>query len=157
MPPNHKPTSRMGLAFPFSTPQEMFGDSWARTWLWWVQSFGCRHKRKQRCLVECYFPPLPWRLGAFRWSRFLLRPPPCRPCPSSSPSLTESWGWGTQTWRLTASRQCLTASCLSMSSKKRCSRSTTAGGVDDHCVGCIRREKWTPWNSITHSSRCLFN
>lgn len=151
MPLNHKLMWRTGLAFPFSMPQEMFGDFWARTWLWWVQSFGCRCKRERQgpTLLWLFFPLLPCRLGAFRSSKCLLRPPLCRPCPLSLPSSTESWGWATQTWQSTASRQCLTASCLSMFSKKKCSRFITAGGLSDRDGGCYRKE--TPWNLITAS------
>lgn len=70
-----------------------------------------------------------WRLGVFLWCRCLPKPPLCQPCPSFSQSSTGSWGWAIQTWPLMASRQCLTASCLSMFSRKRCSPSTTAGGL----------------------------
>lgn len=141
MPLNHKLMWRTGLAFPFSMPQEMFGDFWARTWLWWVLRFGCRCKRKRRDpMLLCLFSPLfPWRLEAFRSFRCLLRPPLCRPCPSSSQSLTESLGWATQTWQSTASHRCLTASCLSMFSRKRCSPFTTAGGVNNIYAGCITK------------------
>lgn len=162
-PLNPKPMWRTGLAFPFSTPQEMFGDFWARTWLWWVQSLGCQRKRERRgpMLLWLFFPLLPWRLGAFRSSKSLPRPPLCRPCPLSLPSLMESWGWATQTWRLTASHRCLTASCPSMFSKKKCSRFITAGGVNDLDVGALEknnRNRGTrhcdiSLNSVSHFAR----
>lgn len=151
-PQNHELMWRMVLAFPFSMPQEMFGDFWARTWLWWVQSFGCRRKREWQgpTLFWLFFPLLRWRLGAFRLSKCLLRPPLCRPCPLSLPSSTESWGWATQTWQSTGSRRCLTASCLSMFSKKKCSQFITAGGINKLDVGCFRKEKQTLWNPMLH-------
>lgn len=147
MPLNHKPMWKTGQAFLFSTPQEMFGDFWARMWLWWVQWFGCRSKGKQQCptLLCPYFPLLPWRLGAFQSSRCLLRPPLCQPCPSCLPSSTESWGWATHTWQSMESRRCLTASCLSMSSRKKCSRFITAGEVKNMDDGCMRKWNGHHW------------
>lgn len=68
------------------------------------------------------------RWVVFLWFRFLPKPPLCLPCPSSLPSLMESWGWDIPTLPSMASPLCLTASCLSTCSRRRSSLFIIAGG-----------------------------
>lgn len=136
MAPDLRLTLKMELDFPYSTPLEMSGASWVRMWSWWVQSKNPEYhisasKISTHWSSNCFFSG---RWAAFLWCRCLPKPLLCRRCPSSLRSSTESWGWAIQTWPLTASRRCSMASCLSMFSRKRCSQSTTAGGLkDDPC------------------------
>lgn len=73
------------------------------------------------------------RSVVFLWCRCSPKPPLCQPCPSFLPSLMEFWGWVTPMWPSMESLQCLTASCPSISSRKRSSLSTIAGGPNHPC------------------------